>query len=129
AMNGIAIPIDLGVAEPASVAIGGLTVLGNGNGNVLTCGDGAGQVDLTIIDSSFSTSMKTAVSLSNCNASISETVMSNSGQVGLAINAGASYSVQNSAMVGNGTGVSFLSATGTFAFNTITNNKGTTGVA
>jgi hypothetical protein len=112
----------------ATVALVGLTVLGNNNANVLTCGDSVGTVDLTIVDSSFSTSNKTAVSLSNCNARIVESVMSNAAQFGLVINGTATYSVQNCAIVGNGTGVAFGTANGSFSFNTITNNKGTIGV-
>src|SRR5437879_2164834 len=73
--------------------------------------------------------MKNAVFISNCNASISESLMSNAGMSGLVLNTGSTYSIQNCAMVANGTGVTFGSASGVFAFNTVTNNKGMTGVS
>lgn len=125
-----AIHLNPGPGETASVSLSGLSVTGNGNASVLACGDGgaSAQVDLTIVDCAFSTSSKNAILLSVCNAKISESTMSNATQSGISIASFATYSIQNCAIYGNGTGVSFFSADGQFSFNTVINNAGTQGI-
>jgi hypothetical protein len=123
-----AIHIDPATGISCSVAIVGMTVVGNGNASVLVCGDNSGVANLTVTDCSFSTSSKNAVFLWLCNAKLFNSRMTSSIQSGLFVNPGATYTVQNCAMVGNGIGVTFQSSSGSFSFNTIINNTGTSGV-
>jgi hypothetical protein len=122
-----ALLIDPTGAQTATVAIEGMTFVGNGGASVLYC-NGNNTTDLTIIDSSFSSSTKGAVNLTNCTAKISESYLFNTTD-GLLLGPGANYSVQNCFMYGNNTGVQFVNgSSGNFSFNSVGNNTGSQGV-
>jgi hypothetical protein len=127
--NNNAVDISPTGAMTVSIGISGFNFVGNGSASVLVCdGGGVNTPDLTVIDSSFSTSNNQGLFLNNCSVKVSQSRITGANQNGIYLGPQSRYNIQNCFIYGNDTGVQFFSANGSFYFNTVAQNGGTVGI-
>ena len=125
--NQNAINIKPMAAQTASVVLDGLTVVCNGNGNVLFCDSANSRPTLTVTNSSFANTNSGAVFINQCNFKMDRSYISGAGQDGLQLGNNSNYVVQNVFIWNNSTGVEFDTGNGNFSFNTVAYNMGSIG--